>query len=58
MNTANAISIIFDRDKTQIIKGIAILTMIIHHCIAIPSGSEWVDMFGASMKICISYFTF
>ena len=50
--------IIFDKDKTQIIKGIAILTMIIHHCIAIPTGSTLLDMFGASMKICISYFTF
>lgn len=56
MDTNNTIN--FDRDKTQIIKGIAILTMIIHHCISIPSGSTWVDMFGASMKICISYFTF
>lgn len=48
----------FDREKTQIIKGIAILTMIIHHCINIPSGSMWIDIFGVSMKICISYFTF
>lgn len=48
----------FDRDKTQIIKGIAIITMIIHHCISIPSINTWIDMFGAAMKICISYFTF
>lgn len=32
--------------------------MIIHHCIVIPSGSKWLDVFGASMKICVHYFTF
>lgn len=48
----------FDRGKTQIVKGIAILTMIIHHCIEIPSTNTWVEMFGTAMKICISYFTF
>jgi UDP-N-acetylglucosamine 2-epimerase (non-hydrolysing) len=59
MGDANtSIYINFDREKTQIIKGIAILTMIIHHCIAIPTGSSLLDMFGAAMKICVSYFTF
>lgn len=52
------ICIDFDRDKTQIVKGIAILTMIIHHCIEIPSTNTWIEMFGSAMKICTSYFTF
>lgn len=49
----------FTRDKTQIIKGVAIITMIIHHCITSNlTGVALVDAFGASMKVCVSYFAF
>lgn len=58
MGITNSVQINFDKEKTQIIKGVAILTMILHHCIVIPSGTNWVDLVGEAMKVCVSYFTF
>lgn len=59
--------VVFDKDKTKIIKGVAILFMIILHCLGSP---EWYDVqfdefrnpqfqqIFSSFKICVAIFTF
>ncbi len=60
------ITLSFGKDKTAIIKGIAIVFMIILHCgepenyqIDVPSlHSQWLVHFMESFKICVGIFTF
>ena len=56
---------VFSRSMSQMIKGIAILMMIAHHCFAFPE--YWLDDFQASLflealgdqfKICVAIFAF
>lgn len=46
----------FTREKTQLIRGFAILAMIVHHCSA-PEGTFWWEV-ALSMKICVTLFAF
>lgn len=60
----------FSKDKTTIIKGIAIIFMIVHHCFLSPQryiGQEvvfepiseiWANAIALSLKICVAMFVF
>ena len=64
----NTIQLAFGKDKTSIIKGIAILMMIVLHCCCGPSwydrtipmlqNQRFVDFINHSLKICVSIYAF
>ena len=66
INKVGGANLQFGKDKTAIIKGIAIVFMIILHCgapsyfmIEIPAlHNQWVMHFMESFKICVGIFTF
>lgn len=55
-------NILFDRDKTQILKGLALILMIFHHTIAsgswVENAPEVYDFLVKSSKICVWIFAF
>lgn len=52
-----ALDITFDKEKSQIMKGVAIAAMIFHHCLFITDNYWWL-LACQSMKICVAFFCF
>lgn len=49
--------IVFNKEKSQIMKGVAIIAMIFHHCLFITDNFWWL-VACQSMKICVAFFCF
>lgn len=54
---SQVLNIIFDKEKSQIMKGVAIIAMIFHHCLFITDNYWWLVVC-QSMKICVAFFCF
>lgn len=52
-----ALDITFDKEKSQIMKGVAIAAMIFHRCLFITDNYWWL-LACQSMKICVAFFCF
>lgn len=51
------LNVTFDKEKSQIMKGVAIIAMVFHHCLFITDSYWWL-LACQSMKICVAFFCF